>query len=312
MIDKIAMRYNVGYDTDIVELARHLKCKYPSHYKEEINAEGIKSYRAEINNLKIYMNVDYIYITGSLNRFYLGNNVQVLLTKDIPKAFDSINSALVQLIDIRKAFVLKMEIGTNLPMKYKCSEYISKIHSNNSKNATRFNDQTIDTSNGSRGMIIYDKTAEAKQKSKKNKQSVEIPDKLLRLEAKLKARHVFQKHFGSNLPTVSDIIEHIDLLPEIWYQEYIKLNKEYSISTKPIVTKQDLLNYTITKAGFDDCMYTINHSYNIGLISKQSKARYAKSVKNAFDELRDKYEEEDLMNELDEKVLAWYNQVRTR
>jgi hypothetical protein len=240
----------------------------------------------------------------------MGNNVGSMSIQDVYSAIGLINSSLGNTIDINKGYVRRLDIGINLIMDNQPTAYVGKLYSLSARKPTYFNGQTISNGNQSRGIIVYDKTAEVEKGNKKNRTQTEVPEKLLRLEASIKGRKVFEKKFGTELPTVKSLLEQLDKLPDVLYEEYNKLDKAYSVSTDLIHDKGEFLNYTIVATGMEKCKYVIDYSYNLELISKQNRDRYYKTVKNAFHQSTSTANE-DLMKELDDKVLAWYNSTKT-
>lgn len=78
MIDNIKIRYNIDSYTIKNKLVRWLKKNYKDFYKKETNASGLNTYRCQINNIKVFVDTQYVFIYGSLNKFYLGNNIEEL------------------------------------------------------------------------------------------------------------------------------------------------------------------------------------------------------------------------------------------
>lgn len=183
--------------------------------------------------------------------------------------------------------------------------YVSRLHTK-SKKFKNYNNETIDLSNNSRGIVIYDKTTEVRKKSK----LTHVPENLLRLEARLNADYIFEKEFGKKHITVNDLLFQLDKLPDILYKEYLKIDKEYEMKINKIESKQDLIDYAIVQTGFDNCKILIDNSYNLGSIAKQNRDRYFKSVKLAYKNQEKYVTEDDLIKELDEKVLDWYNLIK--
>lgn len=309
LIDTVSIRHDLKIIKQRNKLLLLLKNNYAKTFKN-IQCDGHTNYNCTVGNMKLFIDSEYVHITGSLHKFYMGNNVDEMPMKDINTALSLLNSSLGFIIDVKKGYVRRLDIGLNLIMNHKPTAYISKLYSSSSKPPTTYKDQTLCIGNKSRGLMVYDKTAEVEKANRKKLVKVEVADNLLRLEATVRGRKVFKKRFGTELPTVEQVLLQLNKLPDILYDEYKVMEKEYTVNIDRIENKSDLLNYAIVMAGIDKCKYVIDFSYNLNLITKQDRYRYHNTVKKAFSSPTNA-QNQDLMRELDDKMLKWYNSANT-
>lgn len=303
------LRYDKLNSFEVGKLAEWMSVQYPATFEERTKLDGSKRYICKIRNLHVSVDFKHVYINGSIPKFYIGNNVENISVSEIDKAISLLEASLGGIVNIKDTFVRRLDIGTNVPLKNKPDVYISKLHTASLNRPYFYNNQTIGIGNKSRGIVFYDKTSEVKSENRRLKSSTTVPENIIRIESYLKGRKVFEKHFGTQLPTLSLILDNIDKLPDIWLSEYKKINKEYCTNIDQIRSQKDLLYYTIVSTGYTKCEQVINYSFDIGLISKQDRYRYHNTVKAAYNMVQ-LVNPDDVMSELDLKVLDLYKLIK--
>lgn len=309
LIDTIKLRFTLESGEQLKELIQWLSKNYSETYEETIKTNGLKTYKCKIRNMNLYANNIYVFITGSIHKFYLGNNFEEMKQQDIVKAFNLVSSSLGDILDIRQAHIRRLDIGVNILMDHHPTSYVNKLYSSSAKKSAYYNGQTINAGNQSRGITVYDKTAEVKKENRKNREKMNVPDNLLRLEASIKGRKVFEKRFGNQLPTVEQLLQQLNKLPDIWLDEYKQLDKEYSVNVDRVNSMKELYYYAITVTGADKCSTIVDYSYSIKAITAQDRYRFNNTIKAAF-KLSTSTSKNDLMRELDEKALLCYEQAK--
>lgn len=295
MIDTLNIRYTVTAKSEVDSLVECLKTSHPEGFQEIKNIDGNIRYRGKVQNMLLFIDDDFIFINGSLSKLYQGDNTRNMSLSDVSLAIDYLNTLLDNTIDVRQANVKRLDFGMNIRVKNNPSAYVLKLYNSSSRMISYYKGQTFSSGNESRGMVIYDKSAESNIDN----------DNILRLEVRIRAKHVFKLIFGNGLPSVSSILLKLNKLPFIWLDEYNRLEKEYSTQIDNIKKQKDLLKYTITQTGLAKCVYVLENSYVMGNISRQTKSRYYKIIRTAFTKSEES-SNQDLMKELDDQVYRSY------
>jgi hypothetical protein len=304
LIDTIKIQYSFKCNEKDL-LINWLSSEYSDEFQEIAKPNRVSNYRCDIDNMKLFINTNFLFIVGSIHKFYVGNNVESMNLEDIPLAVDKLNEKLGNIVNIREATVKRLDIGVNLKMDYDPSLYVAKIHSITSKKNIRFNNETLTVGNKSRGMTIYNKTIEATKNSKNKKFNLNIPSNLIRIEYFINSDHVLKKLLNASNPTIKHVLDNTDKLPGILYDEYKKLDKDYKTELTGINNINELYMYTISIAGIEKCQNIIDQSYRLKLISNLDRSRFKSTVRKAIS-FSSRNGSRDPLVELDEKVYQWY------
>lgn len=127
---------------------------------------GLHWYNINIKNLKITISVRYIIITGSLSKFYFGDNLHAL-TRETPRLAIKELSGLLHL-NIDEADVMRIDVGANFHMQFRPKTYYSFLGEHLSLKRALYNPNTLYYTSGgknpSRVLAFYDKGKESRQK----------------------------------------------------------------------------------------------------------------------------------------------------
>lgn len=182
---------------------------------------GETSYTGKLKNLKIKQVKNGIIISGSVPKFYYGDNLMQLTRQDAIAAIDKISDELG--INISDGKLFRLDIGVNLKMDKKLNHYLNQLGNKRYfKKTTFYDNQTISYQNQQRELMFYDKLAEMKKKK------AEIPDafkedNILRIEYRIK------KRLKNHLPilTIKGILEEKNYRFAIdkFHDEFLKVEK---------------------------------------------------------------------------------------
>jgi hypothetical protein len=128
MIDSINLRLNavaVG-DVDLIELCARYLSGTAATTSTEVDGIGqaYKHYSNTIDNLTVRATANSLFVgDGSLCKFMLGDNIQMLTRKDIQQAIEKLSDILH--LPMKLAKVTRLDIGANIPTnttpeKYMC------------------------------------------------------------------------------------------------------------------------------------------------------------------------------------------------
>ncbi len=178
----------------------------------EINCRGY------IRNLRVFTNSMWLNITGSIPKFYKGENVSSLSLKEVKDAFTELGSIVGLSLDT--AIIRNFEIAHTFIIDKHPAYYVSLLKSSPRMESNLCNNgHNIYFSNDSASIAVYDKTKESLKKG--GAIPLEYQDKnLIRLEWKQKK--YIKKRFGRDL-LVQDLYR-----VEVWQEILKKYKKRYS------------------------------------------------------------------------------------
>ena len=224
----------------------------------EITNQGY-NYRTEqeftsgkLGNCKVSISESGVSIKGSLAKFYLDDNLQILTRQDTARAIELLSDTLE--LPMQKAKVNRLDIGYNFKTTYPVESYYNSL--GDARHYKRLlQPQSINYTNQSRQLIFYNKIAEAKSAG------VVIPpiyqnSNLLRYELRfLKGvpKQFQQEVTAQTLYNEEFYIKVIDK----WHSNYQKINKIYSVT--------DIMKSIETIKSPKDYIY---HLTLLGLFSK--------------------------------------------
>ena len=156
------LRQDSVRDTDLLaEIPVHL-----DKVKFEETDERVK-YSGRLKNLYVSVSEKGLFISGSLAKYYLSDNMQTLRRQDAEQAIQSLSDSLH--LPIVEAQVSRIDFADNFIMQYEPEVYYPYL--GESRHLKRYiQPESLYYKNGSRTMLFYDKPAEAKSKGYK------IPD----------------------------------------------------------------------------------------------------------------------------------------
>jgi hypothetical protein len=280
--------------------------KYLDQGKDEIDRQtGLIWSKGKIENMYVKVNGEHISTSGSLPKFYLGNNLEQLTRKDTERAIEKLSDILH--LPLNESRVFKLHIGSNFIVTEPLLNYYSCLgHLNRFQRSEIANKKSILYTTSDKALEFYDKKKEAK------KSKTEIPEPLrtqniLRYELKL------SKHIPGLLKT--DELKAKDLFDETVYMKSIELWQSYYFAIQKI-TKLKFKGEIIEMIGVKELQ---SHLALIGLktigenelfqmlesykkkINKHDYSRIRKKI-NDLANLSELTEPNEAIQELDKKV----------
>lgn len=281
--------------------------RYLIEGKEEINKDsGLILSKGKIDNLFVKVNGVNISISGSLAKFYFGNNLKQLTRKDTEQAIEKLSDSLH--IGIKESKVWKLHIGANfivtepLPVYYDCLGVLSRF-----KRSEIANKKALLYTTSQEAFELYDKLRDAKRTK------TQIPEVY---QGKIVMR--IESHFNKNLQKLfhtpelkaknlfdqDTYIQAIDIWKERFFSiqrlRKLKFTKESleMLSVKSLQKQLALMQ--IKTIGENELLRMIENSK--GSIDKMQYSRLKKWYEDILMQ-PELTEPNELIKELDEKVL---------
>ena len=176
---------------------------------------------------------DYIKATGSLAKYYLGNNVATMTRNDIEKAIERMSKELG--LDVSNFDVWRVDIGATFLMNHPVCNYLAYIESCSRYKLEKFSTETRQFVNGLRKIIFYDKVKEVLKKEPKEiienlkSNGFSETDNYFRYELQIKRRT--KKTFGLTEFKARHLYDekiYIKMI-ELWKREFFKVKKKREI-----------------------------------------------------------------------------------
>lgn len=280
MIDTINIRFKFDEYAKALECISIIEDNFGKGDKTR-NWENdlLASYTNYIQNLKIRIDPSYMYIDGSLCKFYFGNNVQTLSMEQIKTAYSNLIYIFNGVIDLNEAIHKRLDISVNISTERNFSIYANSIIKSKRKDKSYYHSgtDTIYIGNKSQKFKIYDKTKDYEQGLEKNRklfntEKAEV-NTLLRIEYEIHKEHVFRKLLGSSKPTIKQILDNVKVIPKIWFDEYNKLDKVdvSGLDTCKCNSTDDIRSYALLKAGIEDIQNYAEMNWKEGNITYAEK-----------------------------------------
>lgn len=248
-----------------------------------------------LRNLKIVQKQYRLIITGSLAKYLLGNNLDMLSLKTTKEAIAKLSNELG--VSFEKAFVTKLEFGANILLMRNIHLYLDCLLLKRGFTKRSY-PTTVQFTQTIKALSLYDKIEEMKI----NKGNINI----LRYEIKL------SRQIGKTLKwgkvRVSDLYNPIfyRILKNIWLNEYCKISKKKKllIIKKGSISnlknlKKTLCSLAVHLFGIQKIIQIIN-SLNVG-VSKQMRSKLRKTVYDLSED-RNLFEDVYLIKELNKKI----------
>ena len=255
--------------------------QYLTHVSNEGESEFGEYINGYINTLSVSVTKNRIKITGSLCKFYLGDNFKSLTKGDTKRAIEKISDYLH--LPINDAHVTRLDIAQNLIMKLPVDDYykylgeVQYYKRLEQSNGLYYNNQL-------RQMVFYGK--EYEQRVKKQ----HIPE-LYKYRNVLRFELRFLKRLSEQfkLPEITanllyDEVFYSELVKR-WKNEYLAIQKINSSltsinptsSTKELIENMALI--ALLDIGQPKILSTVKEWQNKGLINKKQAADHRKKIK---------------------------------
>jgi len=175
-----------------------------------------------LKRMKISKTDRKITISGSLAKYFFGDNIQTLTFQQIQEAFNKLSDELS--IDLTDFTVCRVDLATNFEMNYKVKSYLNYLSEKSRHERKPYKNGLMFTAKA-RTLLFYDKVEEAKLK--------EDSRNLLRYEMQLKS---VSKDKKFSKMKVKDLFNesYFKKLLQYWFDQY-----------KSIHTKQEVLDLDV-------------------------------------------------------------------
>ena len=271
----------------------------------EHSRDGHLSITGNLENLRISISNNGISAKGSLPKFYLGDNFQTLQRQDISNAIGKLSDEMH--LDFNQAKVTRLDMAQNLLMSYPPGAYY-KFLGNCCYYKRLEQPESILYVNSQRQIHFYNKVAEAKHRR------LEIPpvwsnQNVLRYEYRMIKRVSKRLKMDLRISDLSNENIYIDLVNKYieQYKEIIKFQKS-TIELKNIKSPKDVHKQILAMAYSRLGQEAFEIVEELRLLNAFDKKEYYSRLKKDIKELASigevKTDSEELVQELDQKILA--------
>lgn len=307
MYDRIKIYLRIFQNYHNVHKTKFIKFKSrPNKYKPEMN-----NYFGHLKNLKIIIGPDFISISGSIAKYYHGNNLQNFTYDDTLNALDEIQYEIG--LSLLGASITKLEFARNLVLDNPCTDYLELLGIKGRYKRNDMYETTLYHNLKCRTICTYDKIAEMKYKR------VKIPEAFVNLNV-LRFEVRFQKDIKRQIK-YDNKIRVKDLYSKKLYSRFEEYcNNEYMKIIKLKGYDPMIIENAKTIKGHEDYIYAVGV---IALGGASKLIEESRAIKEAY-EIKDKNYlgrvkqrilkgsnlgyELDLTKELDSKISLGFNQ----
>jgi hypothetical protein len=295
MFDSIGIFLKGSFDEGKIQ---HLADKtglelFTKHRTGELSAAG------KFKNLQVKINASCLTVSGSLAKYYFGNNLEILDRQTTKTAIEMLSDDL--LLPIGEAQLYKLEFGTNLIMQQPVSQYFNALVSARYYERTSYK-HGIQFINSQRSKSFYDKAAEMRRSK------IELPQELkskniLRYEVRIKER--VPKQIGAvNLSEIVTPIFYRKITQRL-QKEYFSIRQAHSLRNGARLNSRKQL-HEFALAALVQMLGGVERAEE-NLISpdatKQQRSRMRATLREAASQ-PDLSEPIEVLHELDEKIRA--------
>lgn len=262
------------------------------------------TYKGFLNNLRIKVTSRGTSISGSLPKYYFGNNLNTLNKELTNIAIQKLSDDLH--LPIKKALVFKIEVGTNFLMEKPIKTYFISLGETTYYERIEYRKGLL-YKNQKRALVFYDKLADLRRHRENIPQ--EFLDKnLLRYELKLTQRLANQLKEDIIIGEMLYQKKFYNSLSEKWRKEYFllsRINKINVLGVKSTTFKSvkniDKFLAVLGLSTFGEKQILCLFEQLKNELSKTQKCRFRKRLKELS---HDKYltEPDESLMELDSKV----------
>lgn len=276
---------------------------------------------SNIDNFKITIRYDSVtdkpiklFFTGSLTKFYFGDNLRQLDWEEMKIAIKKLSKEVG--VNIEDANLTRIDFGMNMTVNFPVHEYISCIHEYPRLKYMKFK-ESVTFLGPARSFAFYDKLKEIKDK----KSHYNIPNHLKNSQI-LRYEIRFHRNLGVRFKLerqmiVKDLFNKTiqDEIIEQWSKGYQKVNKT-PLGIDPLFLLQGyngtykyLAYHGLEKVGYNKVINTIS-DLNFDIKSFASKRSKMKGhVRDLLKEVNNLGLERNLVNELDRKINIVLNSI---
>ncbi|WP_020597799.1 phage/plasmid replication domain-containing protein [Spirosoma panaciterrae] len=286
MIDTIHLLYDFNNHKELEDCIESMKERYSvdCYYREtsDNSKYSVRQFRCWDDGFKIWITSNQLHLEGSLTKLYFGNNIQQLNNKELAKAYELLISKF-DLVDWTKAVHKRIDFGINVKLSFPPRLITNKIIGGKrmKKSVIKSSNESVTIGNNSQSMIFYNKTLESKGNTLITNKLGSVPDNLLRIEYRIMGTYPMKKYFGTDRLTIPYILANLNLLPKIWYDRYLNIEKDYSNALDLFSNKKEMEMKAILYFGLEPMKSLIIESYKahkMPLSTKQNLLRYLREL----------------------------------
>ncbi len=273
MIDTVVMGIN-EFDIGCFDLSNVENLK-------TVETNGNIWHSGKLGKFDIMFKADYIRISGSLAKYYLGNNVATMARSDIEKAVAKMSKDFG--LDVSNFDVWRIDIGATFLMNHSVCNYLAYLESCPRYKPVLYPESKMFI-NGQRTLIFYDKVKDViKKESKHVIQQLKTngvfreTDNYFRYEMQIKRKT--RKTFGLTEFKARHLYDekvYIKMI-ELWQREFFKVKKKREImdfqseeQINPGVLKNSLASIGLENLGKQELIDMLTRKYQNGEIQKHS------------------------------------------
>ena len=231
MIDTISISLD-QVDAPNVEFLEEIPCLIDPKTITHYNSKGIDKVRGNIENFFVTVTKYGVFITGSLCKYWKGNNCETMTFTDTKEAITSLSERMN--LPLIKGQLTRLDVGTNLQVANPPNIYYDSF--GNAPYCQRVPQQNgVYYQTERRTIAIYDKLMECKDKKTELPHTFTDCQNLLRIEVRFKkalARQLDMKRIS--VEQLFDPSFNLYLLNR-WYNEYTSIVKFRQILPQPII-----------------------------------------------------------------------------
>jgi len=277
---------------------------YLSNVERRLKLDNTNYITGNLKNFRVIVRYSGVTISGSLSKYYLGNNFENLTIQDVKKAIKQlslelhapISEAKISRLDIGYCFIIKNNPEVYFNYLGNCQYFKRNVWS-----------ESLYYKNDIRTKVFYDKIVESKKK--KNIIPVEwIGKNVLRYEYRLTQR--VAKRLNRSELKVSDLYNekiHKQLF-ELYIKEYENITKINTINfnLKEMKTPKDFWEWqalqNIENNGLDKTLELIDEMKSIGVFkNKNYYSRLKRELVECYQKPKTSMKNS-IISELDEKI----------
>ena len=232
----------------------------------------------KLQNMRVRIRAHGLSITGSLSRYFLGNNCEILTRQSVSEAIDCLSDSLH--VSVKNAKVYRFDLGYTIPVSspvecyLRCLGDCGRYAQNRYKNSVTY-------MNGRRSLCFYDKRAEMKRRK------YEVPpsfgeSNLLRYEVQFKRR--LKEQFQQEV-TAYRLYDEDFYVRSVsrWAREYSRIRKQRIPRLMSPTNVKDVINHLafhgiLSYGGEEETIQVLKTALHENIIEKHTFYRVRRKI----------------------------------
>lgn len=318
MIDTIHLVYDFKSHVEMSNCIEVLKNRYAldANYREtsDNSKRPTQSFSCWDGGFKMWIVHNQLHIQGSLNKLYFNDNIRQMNRSDLTKAYDYLMNRF-DIIDWSEAVHKRIDLGVNFIISCPPNLLTSKLIGckRMKKAIIKSSAESVIIGNKSQHMIFYDKNSEVDVNKSKSKHknvrkeledgySEELSEYLLRIEYRIIESYPMKKQFNADRVTISHVLNNVELLPKMWYEMYMNIEKDYSTDINLFSNKKEMEMKVIIYYGVERIKSLVNESHKAKKMTMATKQNIQRSLNEILVYQKMNSDPVNVVRELDDKV----------